>query len=123
MMVKEKPFVDILVYVFVFSTPPPMAEYSLDMLVSQINKLRDSTHRDAMNLIEPSDFKHHSQKELEFLLHHYSEQYPQITRLYDVGESVQGRTLWVIEISDNPGIHEPGIPQILMLVEENVKEW
>lgn len=89
--------------------PPTVTEYTLDMLVSQINKLRDSDHRDGLTFIEPTEFKHHSQQELEFLLHHYSEQYPQITRLYDIGSSVQGQTLWVIEISDNPGIHEPGI--------------
>lgn len=78
------------------------------MLVSQVNKLRDSSHRETLTFTEPTEFKHHSHKELEFLMHHYSEQFPQITRLYDIGSSVEGRTLWVLEISDNPGVHEPG---------------
>ena len=70
--------------------------------------LQDATHRQNLQLIEPREFKHHNQEELREFLQLYSDQYPHITRLYDIGQSVQGRTLWVFEISDNPGIHEPG---------------
>ena len=76
--------------------------------MSQVNKLADASHRESITFIEPTDFRHHDQQSLETLLHRYSEEFPHITRLYDVGSSVEGQTLWVIEISDNPGVHEPG---------------
>lgn len=37
--------------------------------------------------------------------------YPNITRLYSIGKSVQGRQLYVLEIAKNPGEHRFGIPE------------
>lgn len=37
--------------------------------------------------------------------------YPNITRLYSIGKTVQGRDLYVIEIAKNPGQHIVGIPE------------
>ncbi len=54
--------------------------------------------------------RHYHQEELSELLHDYAYNFPSITRLYSIGRSVQGRELWVLEISDHPGIHEPGLP-------------
>lgn len=57
------------------------------------------------------EFFHHSNSDLEGLLRTYATRYPDITRLYSVGETVEGRDLWAIEITDNPGLHEPGEPE------------
>lgn len=78
------------------------------MLVSQVNKFRDSSHRESASFIEPTEFHHHDQEALTSLLRRYADQFPHITRLYDIGQSVRGKTIWVIEITDNPGVHEPG---------------
>ena len=68
-----------------------------------------------MTFIEPREFKHHDHDEMAAFMRDYSTQYPDITRLYEIGESVQGKKLWVMEISDNPGVHEPGRLTVLAL--------
>lgn len=44
-------------------------------------------------------------------LHDLSKKYPNITRLYTIGKSVQGRKLYVIEIAQQPGEHRFGVPE------------
>lgn len=61
------------------------------------------------------DFSYHSYAQLEELMQHYAVTYPNLTRLYSIGRSVQGRQLWVMEISDQPGVHEPGEPEFKYL--------
>ena len=57
------------------------------------------------------EFKHHNNEELSSLMRLYAASYPQITRLYSIGQSMMGTELLVIEISDNPGVHELGEPE------------
>jgi len=71
----------------VVMTPPPHDEYGF---------------------VTPTEFKHHNFQELENQLQLLASNYPNITRLYHIGSSVEGRKLYVMEISDKPGIHEPG---------------
>ena len=61
--------------------------------------------------VEPRIFKHHSHKAMTLFLQTVAKLYPRITHLYSIGKSVKGRDLWVMEISDNPGTHEPGEPE------------
>ena len=64
------------------------------------------------NLHENPRFSHHKYAAMESLLRDISTKYPNITRLYSIGQTVQYRNIWVMEISDKPGIHEPGEPEI-----------
>ena len=49
---------------------------------------------------------YHNYIELTNFLQNIANQNPDITRLESIGQSVQGRELWVMEITDNPGINE-----------------
>ena len=60
---------------------------------------------------EPASYKHHNQEEMETVLRDLAIRYPSITRLYSIGKSIKGRTLWVMEVSDNPGQHEALEPE------------
>ena len=62
-------------------------------------------------MVNGEKFKYHSYEKLKSKLIYYASKYPDITNIYSIGKSVQGRDLWVIEISDNPGIHEALEPE------------
>ena len=49
---------------------------------------------------------YHNYSELTEFLQAISNQYPDITNLFSIGQSVQGRELWVMEITDNAGENE-----------------
>lgn len=57
------------------------------------------------------DFTHHDYDQMTSILNDLHAAYPSITRLFSLGKSVEGRELWVLQISDNPEIHEPGEPE------------
>uniref|UniRef100_T1L0V9 Peptidase M14 domain-containing protein n=1 Tax=Tetranychus urticae TaxID=32264 RepID=T1L0V9_TETUR len=63
------------------------------------------------DFVTPYRFVHHNYTEMTKFLHHFAYKYPTLTRLYSIGKSVEGRELWVLEITDNPGVHEPGEPE------------
>lgn len=99
-----------------------VSESSLDIddgqavtrLLQLADQWRDSSHRQPIKGIgtgtwrEPSTFTYQSHEQLTSWLKSFARNYTNITRLYSVGKSVLGQDLWVMEISDNPGLHEPG---------------
>ena len=61
--------------------------------------------------LTPPDYVYHDYEDLRTQMAFYAHKYPDITRLYSIGKSVNGRDLWVLEISDNPGSHETLEPE------------
>ncbi|XP_078741398.1 putative carboxypeptidase X1, partial [Lampetra fluviatilis] len=57
------------------------------------------------------DFTHHDYKGMRKLMRAVNDKCPDITRIYSIGQSVQHRKLYAMEVSDNPGVHEPGEPE------------
>ncbi|XP_076452817.1 carboxypeptidase D-like isoform X2 [Babylonia areolata] len=81
---------------------------TLDDLVNFVNSLHDYDHRAKTSFVEPTQFRHHNYQAMTDFLHQVQGNCSHIMRLYSVGESVQGRKLWVMEVTDHPGQHEPG---------------
>ena len=64
-------------------------------------------------LIEPTEsFEYHTYDSTVKKLRQLNEKYPNITTLYTIGQSVENRDLWVMIISDQPLVHEPGEPEV-----------
>ncbi|XP_054031043.1 adipocyte enhancer-binding protein 1 [Dryobates pubescens] len=57
------------------------------------------------------DFRHHSYKDMRQLMKVVNEECPSISRIYSLGRSSRGLKIYAMEISDNPGEHEPGEPE------------
>lgn len=85
-------------------------EHNQEIAKSTLKELESESGKDEI-LEKNSSFRHHNYEEMTWLLKDYAKKYSKIARLYDVGSSVQNRKLWVMEISNNPGQHEPGEPE------------
>ncbi|KAK9962180.1 hypothetical protein ABG768_007557 [Culter alburnus] len=84
---------------------------STDSSSTSISEAGADEKQDSRVAIQPQDFRHHHYSDMELFLQKFSSEYSSITRLYSIGKSVQGRLLWVMEISNNPGVHEFGEPE------------
>ena len=58
--------------------------------------------------IERNSYHHYD--DLTLLLQNIVNKYPSLTKLHKVGTSVENRTLWAIQITDNINVTEPGEP-------------
>lgn len=74
---------------------------------SPVHLRREREHHDIDGL-SPVDFAHHNYAKMESFLKELSEQYPSLTKLTSIGKSVEGRELYVLEVTSEPGVHKPG---------------
>ncbi|XP_034196331.2 carboxypeptidase D svr isoform X1 [Osmia lignaria lignaria] len=67
---------------------------------------------DKYGFFQDTKFEHHNYVAMEKYLKDLHSNYPNITRLYRIGESVKGRQLYVMEITENPGKHNQNKPEV-----------
>ena len=58
------------------------------------------------------DFQHHDYNEMQRYLRDIHSKCPNITRIYNIGQSIDGRNLTVMEITENPGVYIPLKPNM-----------
>jgi len=65
---------------------------------------------------------YHSLAEMEDFLEDIAKDYPDITSLYSIGTTYEGRDIWCLEISDNPDVDE-GEPGVFYMGLHHAREW
>ena len=75
-------------------------------------KTKKATAQSATKREDQGEMKHHDYAEMTKFLQEWQQKCSKISSLSSVGKSVEGRELWVYEISSHPGKHEPGEPEV-----------
>ena len=65
---------------------------------------------------------YHTFAQIENILLDIAANYPSITSLYSIGTTYEGRTIWCLEISDNPGVDEEE-PGVFFMGLHHAREW
>ncbi|MEW6070955.1 MAG: M14 family metallopeptidase, partial [Candidatus Thermoplasmatota archaeon] len=68
-------------------------------------------------------YRYYTYDHLVAELKYIETQYGNIVKLHDIGDSVEGRDIWAIKISDNPLLEENDEPDILYVSGEHGNEW
>lgn len=102
----------------------------LDIILPQI-RLRELSDADIEYSILISDVdsysdpfrgQYHTLAEMEQMLEDIADNYPDITSLYSIGTTFEGRDIWCLEITDNPGVDE-GEPGVFYMGLHHAREW
>lgn len=65
---------------------------------------------------------YHTLAQVETMMEDIASNYPSITKLYSIGTSHEGRDIWCLEITDNPGVDE-GEPGVFFMGLHHAREW
>ena len=79
--------------------------FGIQKIENQAKLYFEELKKNTYNTRNPME-DYHDYNELTSFLQNIATDYPNITKLESIGQSVQGRELWVMEISNNPGINE-----------------
>ncbi|XP_069703169.1 carboxypeptidase D isoform X3 [Periplaneta americana] len=80
-----------------------------DTVPAAASNIANSHHQDGAYTLE---FKYHNYEKLTKFLRTTSSKFPNLTALYSIGKSVQGRDLWVMVVSASPYEHMIGKPDV-----------
>lgn len=80
-------------------------------------RLVDSSGTFLLDIAQPFlffrlSFDYHNYTSMTTFLRHVSTIYPNLTALYSIGQSVQGREMWVMVVSTSPYEHMIGKPNV-----------
>ncbi len=77
-----------------------------------IQKRQGSQYRDQQPGFPRLSFQYHNYTSMTTFLRHVSTVYSNLTALYSIGQSVQGREMWVMVVSRSPYEHMVGKPNV-----------
>jgi len=66
--------------------------------------------------------QYHTLAEAETIIQDIANDHPDITELTSIGTTYEGRDIWCLEISDNPGVDE-GEPGVFLMGLHHAREW
>ncbi|TES90543.1 MAG: T9SS type A sorting domain-containing protein [Candidatus Cloacimonadota bacterium] len=66
---------------------------------------------------------YHSYTEVRQLLKNMATNYPSICKFDSLGQTYQGRWIYCVKISDNPGVEDPAEPDVLIMGCHHAREW
>ena len=97
--------------------------------VSENNDIQEIPLMDWSGVDHPEYFDnggssvYHNYSELTEELHQIAADFPFITKLISIGQSVEGREIWALKISDNPDIEEDDEPELYFNANHHSREW
>ena len=97
---------------------------SLDLGRGGFVVLRDDLsvfHTGSTSQVEDSEF--HTYGELSDEMAALADTWPGIAALHQIGQSVEGRPIWALKISDNVDLDEDGEPRVLLVGCHHAREW
>ena len=87
------------------------AEIDFEIIISDVEEYDNSVRG-----------SYHTFAQMEDILNNIANDYPDITDLYSIGTTFEGRNIWCLEISNNPGVDE-GEPGVFFMGLHHAREW